>query len=65
MEEVESHKDEHLVGESSPWGGYPLEAAVMMANDSTIEDQLANLTKLLEAMNKRMQYQDAEIAKLA
>ncbi|KAH6763350.1 hypothetical protein C2S52_020783 [Perilla frutescens var. hirtella] len=41
-----------------------LEAAVMMANDSTIEDQLANITKLIEGLHKRMQHQDDEISRL-
>ncbi|KAH6762391.1 hypothetical protein C2S52_019824 [Perilla frutescens var. hirtella] len=41
-----------------------LEATVMMANDSTVEDQLANITKLIEGLHKRMQHQDNEISKL-
>ncbi|KAH6769862.1 hypothetical protein C2S52_014665 [Perilla frutescens var. hirtella] len=67
IEEEEPHFVEINEGMESnlpPQASGSLEAAVMMANDSTIEDQLTNITKLIEGLHKCMQHQDNEISKL-
>ncbi|KAH6804249.1 hypothetical protein C2S51_032496 [Perilla frutescens var. frutescens] len=56
--------NKQLESDFPPKASYSFEKAVMMAIDSTVEDQLANLTKLVEEMQKHIQNQDAEISRL-
>ncbi|KAH6815278.1 hypothetical protein C2S51_020098 [Perilla frutescens var. frutescens] len=56
--------NEEMESNLPPQASGSLEVAIMMVNDSTIEDQLANITKLIEGLHKRMQHQDDEISKL-